>query len=303
MQKLISAVAAVLVTAMVGCEALQKAEDQINGASGSVSNSVREQKEQTEEITNATDSIAGNLNDINEEADSILNGIALAPNQNDPLLESIEDNAEQIKEHVDDAELEQVRIEEALEDLEQANTIISAAIGTIEKLEDLVVEYEQSDREIRKEALENLHGFITLFFVIGFGMLIGGAFITFWVNGRLGGIILAIGVLTVGFAAASQYYLEEIATIGLIVLIVGFVAAAGVVGWMLIDGRNDKKAITEIVELIEEMKDHLNQDERKEIFGRDGFASRLTSDMTKKIIAQIKIKNGFKNLGATLKKT
>ena len=129
-----------------------------------------------------------------------------------------------------------------------------------------------------------------------FGMLIGGAFLTFWVSGRLGGVVLAIGVLTVGFAAASQYYLEEIATVGLIVLIVGFVASLGVVGWMLIDGRNNKKAIEEIVELIEETKDHLTLEERKEIFGRDGFASRMTSDLTKRIVAQVKIKNNFKNL-------
>lgn len=296
-------VVAVVVVLMTGCEALQKVEDQINGASGSVSNSVREQKEQTEEITNASETIAGNLDNINADADSILNGIALAPNQNDPLLDTIEDSAESIKEHVDDAELEQVRIEEALEDLVQANNIIAGAIGTIEKLEDLVIEYEQSDREIRKEALENLHGFITLFFVIGFGMLIGGAFITFWVNGKLGGVLLAIGVLTVGFASASQYYLEEIATIGLVVLIVGFISALGVVGWMLIDGRNNKKAVDEIVELIEETKEHLTADERREIFGRDGFASRMTSDLTKKIVAEVKIKNGFKNLGSTKNKT
>ena len=96
-------------------------------------------------------------------------------------------------------------------------------------------------------------------------------------------------------------YLEEIATVGLVVLIVGFVATLGVVGWMLIDGKNNKKAIEEIVELIEEMKEHLDPNERKEIFGRDGFASRMTSDLTKRIVSQIKIKNGFKNL--TRKKT
>jgi hypothetical protein len=197
---------------------------------------------------------------------------------------------------VDEAEKEQIRIEEALEDLESANARVSAAVGQIEDLEDLVKDYEQSDREVRKEALANLHSFITLFFVIGFGMLIGGAFLTFWVSGKLGGAVLAIGVLTVGFASASQYYLEEIATIGLVVLIVGFFAALGVVGWMLLDGKNDKKAIAEIVELIEETKDHLTPEERKEIFGRDGFASHMTSDLTKKIIAQVKIKNGFKNL-------
>ena len=295
--------ALIVITALFslfGCEALQDMSGTPENTASTVVDSLREQREHTGEITDASGEIGDFLDLIDREAEVILNEIALAPtdrNYNiDPTLNSIESSAESIKENVDGAEKEQVRIDEALEDLESANARVSAAVGQIEQLEDLVKEYEQSDREVRKQALENLHGFITLFFVIGFGMLVGGAFLTFWVNARLGGVVLAIGVLTVGFAAASQFYLEEIATIGLIVLIVGFVASIGVVGWMLIDGRNDKKAINEIVELIEETKDHLTPEERAEIFGRDGFASRMTSDLTKKIIAQIKIKNGFKNL-------
>jgi len=62
----------------------------------------------------------------------------------------------------------------------------------------------------------------------------------------------------------------------------------------LIDGKNDKKAIKEVVELIEEMKNRLSLEERKEIFGPGGIASNLTSDMTKRIVSEIKIKNGFK---------
>lgn len=281
----------------VKCESTQKVDK--NGVSSiDVSNSVREQKEQTTEITEATDGISTNLGDIDVEANTILYEVA----SGEPSSDRIESSAENIKESVDEAEKEQVRIEEALEDLEVANARVSAAVGEIEDLEELIKDYEQSDREVRQEALKNLHNSVTLFFVIGFGMLVGGAFLTFWVNPKLGGIVLAIGVLTVGFAAASQYYLEEIATVGLVVLVVGFLATLGVVGWMLIKGRNNEKAITEIVELIEEMKDHLTQDERREIFGRDGFASRLTSDMTKKIISEIKIKNGFKHLGTTSKR-
>ena len=286
----------ILLLMMVGCESLQEITSTPENTSATVVDSVREQKEQTEEITDASGAISGTLGNIDEEADSILNVIALAPNQNDPLLDSIENNAESIKEHVDVAEKEQVRIEEALEDLESANARVAAAIGEIKSLEDLVREYEESDREVRKEALQNLHSFITLFFVAGFAMLIGGAFLTFWVSGKLGGIVLAIGVLTVGFAAASQFYLEEIATVGLIVLIVGIVASLGVVGWMLIDGRNDKEAIKEIVQLVEEMKVRLSAEERKEVFGVGGYASKVTSSLTKKIISHIKIKNGFKKI-------
>ena len=285
-----------LLLTMVGCESFQDITSSPENTSSTVVDSVREQKEQTEEITDASGAISGTLNNINEEADSILDGIALSPNQNDPLLDSIENNAESIKEHVDDAEKEQIRIEEALEDLESANSRVAAAIGQIKDLEDLVQDYEESDREVRKEALQNLHSFITLFFVAGFAMLIGGAFLTFWVSGKLGGIVLAIGVLTVGFAAASQFYLEEIATVGLIVLIVGIVASLGVVGWMLIDGRNDKEAIKEIVQLVEEMKIRLSPEERKEVFGVGGYAGKVTSSLTKKIISHIKIKNGFKKI-------
>ena len=285
----------VLIT-LTGCEAIQEINRPDNTAS-TVVDSVREQKEQTEEITDASDSIGGTLRDINSDADSILDDIALAPDSNlDPTLDSIEDSAESIKERVDEAQLEQVRIEEALEDLESANARVSAAVGQIEQLEDLVKEYETSDREVRKEALENLHSYITLFFVIGFGMLVGGAFLTFWVNPKLGGVVLAIGVLTVGFAAASQYYLEEIAIVGLIVLIVGFLATIGVVGWMLLRGRDNEKAMKEIVGLIEAMKEHLTEEERKKIFGAGGVASALTSDLTKEIIAKVKIKNGFKKI-------
>ena len=280
----------------IGCAWTPEIETSSQNPSMGVVDTVREQKEQTKEITDASGAISGTLESITEEANTILDEIALAPNQNDPLLNSIENNAEQIKEHVDDAEKEQIRIDEALEDLSSANARVSAAIGLIKNLEELVEEYEQSDREVRKEALENMHSYITLFFVIGFGMLIGGAFLTFWVSGKLGGVVLAIGVLTVGFAAASQYYLEEIAIVGLIVLIIGFFATLGVVGWMLIKGRDNEEAMKEIVGLIEAMKEHLTEDERKNIFGSGGIASSLTSDLTKEIIAKVKIKNGFKKI-------
>ena len=290
------------ITVAFGCEMFDEWDtnpDSPANTSSTVVDSLREQKEQTEEIGSASDEIGNDLGDIDNQADSILNDIALVPDDHnyniDPTLNSIEDSAESIKESVDDAQKEQVRVDEALEDLESANARVAAAVGQIEDLEDLVKEYEQSDREVRREALENLHENITLFFTIGFAMLVAGAFIAFWVNGRLGAVLLAVGVLTVGFATASQYYMEEIAQVGLIVLIGGFLITMGVIAYMLLNGRRNEKAIKEIVQLIEEMKEHLDPNERKEIFGRDGFASRLTSKMTKGIVSKIKIKNGWSN--------
>jgi len=289
-----------LLVAGSGCEVFDEwdtNQDVPANTSSTVVDSLREQKEQTEEIGSASGEIGNDLGDIDSQADSILNDIALVPDDHnyniDPTLNSIEDSAESIKESVDDAQKEQVRVDEALEDLESANARVAAAVGQIEDLEDLVKEYEQSDREVRREALENLHENITLFFTIGFAMLVAGAFIAFWVNGRLGAVLLAVGVLTVGFATASQYYMEEIAQVGLIVLIGGFLITMGVIAYMLLNGRRNEKAIKEIVQLIEEMKDRLSSQERKEIFGQDGVASQLTSTMTKNIVSQIKIKNGW----------
>ena len=291
-----------------GCEMFQEVTGEAPAnTSSTVVDSVREQREQTDEITNASEVIGNDLEKIDDQANSILNDIALVPedkNYNiDPTLESIEDSAETIKETVDNSQKEQIRIDESLEDLEQANNRVAAAVGQIEELEDLVTEYEQSDREVRKEALENLYENIALFFTVGFAMIVGGVFVMFWVSRKLGGTLLAIGFLTIGLATASQYYMQEMAQIGLYVFVGGFLLTVVIVGFMLMNGKNYEKAIEEIVELIEEMKDHLDDEERKEIFGRDGFASRLQSPMTKKIVAQIKIKNNFKNLGKTKKKT
>ena len=296
---------------MGGCEAFEQwntVNTTPEHTSTTVVDSLREQKEQTDEIGNATDKIDGGLNDIDSHANAILDEIAVIPpdghNYNiDPTINSIEGSAEAIKESVDEAQREGIRIDEALEDLESANARVSAAVGEIEQLEELIQEYEQSDREIRKEAIEAMHENITLFFTLGFGMLVAGAFIAFWVNGRLGAVLLAVGVITVGFATASQYYMEEIATAGLYVMVGGFILTMVVIAFMLLNGKHNEKAIAEIVELLEEMKQHLDAEERREIFGRDGFASRMQSLMTKKIVAQVKIKNGFKNLGQTSKKT
>ena len=281
-----------------GCEVFQEVNKEVPAnTSSTVVDSVREQREQTDEITNASEVIGNDLEKIDDQANSILNDIALVPedkNYNiDPTLQSIEDSAEGIKETVDDAQKEQIRIDESLEDLEQANNRVAAAVGQIEELEELVKEYEQSDREVRKEALENLYENITLFFTIGFAMIVGGAFVMFWVSRKLGATLLGIGFLTVGFATASQFYMEEIAQVGLYVLVGGFLLTLVILAFILINGKNNEKAMLEVVQLVEAMKDKLTDKERKAIFGQDGIASRMTSALTKNIISKIKIKNGW----------
>ena len=290
-----------MVMLLTGCEIFQEIEKGTTNppASVSVDGSLAEITEQTEEITQATDRVSSELTEIDQSAIGIQNEIA-GQGLEGESIDRIETHAVDIRNSVDQAELDQVRVTEALEDLETANVNLAAAVHKIMELEADIAELSESEREIRAESLQNLRNYITLFFVIGFVMLVGGAFLTFWVSGKLGGTIAGIGILTLGLALASQYYLELIAQIGLWVVIGGILVALAVLGWEIYDGAKNKKAMAEIVELIEAMKHYLTPEERKKVFGADGVASRLTDPETKRIIAKIKIKNGFKKKDTVL---
>jgi hypothetical protein len=287
---------------LLGCDATRqhKVHDIVNPSAVMVE-TVRTQIEKTEEIETANTSIGTHLEDIDGRADKVLWHLAMIPDGE--FTESdgvIQEETEAIRESVDEAEKEQVRVEEALEDLEAANARVSAAIGEVHHLEDLLLEYEKTDREIRQEALKNLRGFISLAFAVGFCLLIGGAFVALKVDGRLGGVAVGVGILAIGFAAASQYYLEEIAVVGLVALVVGFIVVVFMIINVLMKGSQYKDAIREIVELIEEIKDYMSNSDlesmRKQIFGPSGFANQFTNEITKKIIAEVKAKNNFDKL-------
>ena len=292
--------------AVLGCDSLPSVPASSDHPSHTVTETVREQIEQAEEITTSSEVVGDHLKAIESEAEDILWSVAKVPDEDmTNTLVDTEQRASAIKDHVREAEKEQVRIEEALEDLKAANDRAAAAIGQISGLEDLIVEYEKTDREIRQEAVKNLRGFISLAFAIGFCLLVGGAFVALKIDGKLGGVMAGVGILAVGFAAASQYYLEEIALVGLVALVVGFILVVFMVGSNLARGKEYESAIREVVELIEEIKDYMSDanlgDMRKEIFGPSGFANRFQNEITKKIVAEVKAKNNFDKLSRKTK--
>ena len=109
-------------------------------------------------------------------------------------------------------------------------------------------------------------------------------------------VIEDIGVIMIGFASASQYYLQEIAFTGAVILIGSFLVGLIMIGWSAVRGKNQDQAIKEIVELIEILKETMTDDEKERIFGRDGLASRVQSELTTKIINKVREKNGFLRL-------
>lgn len=194
----------------------------------------------------------------------------------------VNDHANQILDSVNRIEAETVNLK---------NT--TALVTSMEKQ---VAELTNVENITRQHSLETLYKYITLFWVIGFVVLAGGAVIAFMVNKTMGFSICVVGAIMLGFASASQYYLEEIAMGGGALLILMVVTGIGMVGWSLFKAKNTATAIREIVEMMEILKEDMTDSERSRIFGADGLATKVQSDLTKAIIQKIRDKNGFARL-------
>ena len=279
---------------LAGCNTISSSGP---GASGTIVETVREQIEQTDEIESASSKIAEHLDKIDSSASLIL---LEASDMDRVLVSGIQAAAQDIRDTTTEAQKEHIRTEEALEDLSSANSRVLSAVAAITSMEETILEYEKTDQEHREEALKSMRTFLSLAFSLGFLMLVGGAFVALKIDGRLGSSIVAVGLFSIGFASASQYYFEEIAKIGLVVFIAGFVGVAFLIARNMLRGKHATLVVREVVELIEEIKDYMSKkdlnDMRKEIFGATGFANQFTSDTAKKVIAEIKAKNNFEKL-------
>ena len=179
----------------------------------------------------------------------------------------------------------------------EAETVnLQNTTALVVSMEKQVAELTNAENITRQNSLETLYKYITLFWVIGFVVLAGGAVIAFMVNKTMGFSICVVGAIMLGFASASQYYLEEIAMGGGALLILMVVTGIGMVGWSLFKAKNTATAIREIVEMMEILKEDMTDSERSRIFGADGLATKVQSDLTKEIIQRIRDKNGFTRL-------
>lgn len=173
---------------------------------------------------------------------------------------------------------------------------LDRTLSDISDMEKTINDLKTSLEEARKAALQRLYTYITMFWVIGFIVIIGGAILSFFVNKMMGLTLSMVGVLMIGFASASHYYLQEIAMIGGIIIIGTMLFGVGLLVWSMINAKRSSTAVKEIVEMIEILKESMLDSEKERIFGNDGLASKVQSDITKEVIAEIKKRNGFKRL-------
>ena len=187
--------------------------------------------------------------------------------------------------------------------IESSNTIrkendkLARVIDEVKKNEDELANLKDLVNSKRLEALEKLYSYITMFWVLGFAAIVGGAVVAFLLGNRLfGSSIMMIGTMMVGFAAASQYYMEQIAQVGGVILVISFVGEIAYLIWGIYRSNTVTLAVKEIVEMIEILKETMTDSEKERLFGKDGIADHVQSDITKQVVAKIKEKNGLRKL-------
>jgi uncharacterized membrane protein len=185
---------------------------------------------------------------------------------------------------------------EAADDLQRETDKLNKLTAEVNQLEKSLTSLQVMLDQSKVKAMEKLYGYISMFWVIGFLLIAGGAAVAFFLNKTYGASLAFIGLLMIGFASASQYYMEEIALVGAILLVLGFLTAIGMIAWSTINAKRSGTAVREIVEMIQILKETMTPDEQERIFGVNGVAAQVQSDLTKEIIAKIKEQNGFKKL-------
>jgi hypothetical protein len=215
--------------------------------------------------------------------------IPTVPEQSKPPLEKATDLVQGIQNKAEVITENAGRIEREMETLKALSV-------QVEKLERKIIDLESAAAQAQAQALQRLYGYITIFWVVGFILIIAGAAVAFFLNKGYGASLGLIGVLMIGFASASQYYMQEIAMVGAVILVIGFLSAIAMIVWSTITSKRNSTAVAEIVEMIEVFKEGITEQEKERLFGEKGIASRVQSDITKDIVAKIREKNGFKIL-------
>ena len=227
------------------------------------------------EITANSDSVGSTLNDIQSSV----------PEAKQPAVKEAIHTNTQIAAKSEQIVNSTARIASEVSTLNDINE-------QIKTLEKKASDIKALEAQARADALKKLYSYIVAFWAIGFLLIAAGAIVSFWVNKTMGGTIVLMGAIVLGFATASQYYMEQIAQVGAVVLVGLILGGVGMLVYNMVTAYKSSTAVKEIVEMIDILKETMTEDERNRIFGPDGLASTVQSDITKEVIAAVRGKNG-----------
>jgi hypothetical protein len=172
----------------------------------------------------------------------------------------------------------------SLQGLESSATKMETMSSEIKSLEKKIADLQKTADILESENAKKLYEYIALFWVAGFVLIAGGIALSFFVHKMAGGMIAIVGAIVLGLASASQYYLREIAQVGFFMVVAGMVGGVAYLVYSAWKQKRTDVALSEVVELIEEMKKDLTEEQLQKMFGDNGVAMHLYGEVTMNMV-------------------
>jgi hypothetical protein len=260
-----------------------------SGVSGGIDNVIGGQVEHIKKAEMATASIGASNKIISPSSTEI----EVVPSKPAPVSDAnrrIHDASRDI-----DKDIESLRV--ALGDIGTSAQKVAGMGSDVRKLEAKIADLQKTAEILENENAKKLYDYIALFWVAGFLLIAGGVALSFFINRMAGGAIALTGVIVLGLASASQYYLKEIAQVGFVMLIAGMVGGVGFLVYMAWRQRRMDVALSEVVEMVDELKKDMTEEQLQKTFGDNGVAMNLYSSATRSLVdkkrSAVKSQDGY----------
>lgn len=241
------------------------------------------------DVARSSEVVASNTEKIAEASKSITESATTIKERTDDP--SITKEADNIVQKSNDVENSAIEIRKEVESItgETNAEKVTPILEQIEKLEKTDSEWKKKYDDLLAASTAEMQKIIRIFWIIGFAMLVAGLIVAYF-HRIVGGMLVCAGFVSVGLAAANQYYYQEIATVGLGVFIIGFLASATAVGFFIFKTKKTEEAVADNVKLLEEIKTEIPEETKDKIFGEKGIARKVQKPSTQKIVKEIREK-------------
>jgi ABC-type multidrug transport system fused ATPase/permease subunit len=264
---------------LIGCSSGQPTNQLNTKPSVPLTETGKEIIRQSDRMSEETRKISEATSEIKQESTNI------KLSTEDP---KIEDSANKIDDSANTIKTETDKLNQAIEDLKLQAVKVNELASQVNKLEKENTELKDWKKMEAEKATKALYEYSTFFYGIGFLVLIGGGALTFLYSKQVGVMLILLGAMIIGLAAAATYYLQYIAIIGLVILILSILAALGTIVKMMFDSKTNGTVAKETIDLMEKMKKELPLELREKYFGNGGVADKVQSKVTKEVVRKLR---------------
>ena len=242
-----------------------------------------------EKVETATENIAAETEQIKQSAVAISESATIIKDSTDDP--KITEEASKIVVESNKVENATISIQKETEMVKQEIVVekTQPLLNQIQELEKTNSDWKKKYDDLVAASTAEIQKIVRIFWMVGFAMIVAGMIVAYF-HRIIGGMILCAGFVSVGLAAANQYYYQEIATVGLVVFIIGFLVSAGSVGYLIFRSKKTEEAVADNVQLLESIKTEVPEEVKNKIFGDDGIARKVQKASTQKIVKEIRSK-------------